>query len=284
MNVDPICLNYVLTTEEKNQFEEEGYFILKDAIPSRKIAELIKAVDIIDKTNTPNISGGPLKIRNYFDVIGKNTLFLELLNWPKTFPKVWGLLGWHIQLYHSQFIFTPSQPQAQNPEIQLGWHQDSGRLNQDIEGNPRPRISLKIAYFLTDCSTPNCGNFHVIPKSHMKNKLNLKELNGRNPKDAKPILVEAGDAVFFDRRLWHAAGFNSSKYDRKVLFFGYSYRWLRPRDNMTVGHILDSCDPIRRQLLGDGPSGGHGYTSPKPEDIPLRKWIYENLGEGAIIE
>ena len=41
-------------------------------------------------------------------------------------------------------------------------------------------------------------------------------------------------------------------------------------------------DPIRRQLLGASPSGGFGYTSPKPEDVPLKAWIEEHLGEKAV--
>ena len=105
----------------------------------------------------------------------------------------------------------------------------------------------------------------------------------RDPDGAVPILAAAGDAVFFDRRLWHASGINYSDITRKVLFYGYSYRWLRPRDNMTVDHYMDRSDPIRRQLLGAGPSGGHGYTSPLPEDIPLREWIGKHAGPEFVI-
>ncbi|MYF90917.1 MAG: hypothetical protein F4184_01930, partial [Gemmatimonadetes bacterium] len=61
-------------------------------------------------------------------------------------------------------------------------------------------------------------------------------------------------------------------------------RWLRPRDDMTVEHLMDRCDPIRQQLLGAGPSGGHGYTSPKEEDVPLKAWIREHLGEEAVVQ
>ncbi len=60
-----------------------------------------------------------------------------------------------------------------------------------------------------------------------------------------------------------------------MLFYGYSYRWLRPRDDMTVAHYLDRCDPIRQQLLGVTHSGGRGYTSPTSEDVPLRVWLEE---------
>ena len=75
---------------------------------------------------------------------------------------------------------------------------------------------------------------------------------------------------------------NDSELTRKVLFYGYSYRWLRPRDNMTVHHIIDGCDPIRKQLLGASANGGFGYTSPKDEDVPLKGWLLEHLGADAV--
>jgi ectoine hydroxylase-related dioxygenase (phytanoyl-CoA dioxygenase family) len=91
------------------------------------------------------------------------------------------------------------------------------------------------------------------------------------------VLAKPGTAVFFDRRIWHASSPNTSTMPRKVLFYGYSYRWLRPRDDMTVGHYLDRCGPIRRQLLGASASGGHGYSSPQADDVPLRVWLEEHL-------
>ena len=69
-----------------------------------------------------------------------------------------------------------------------------------------------------------------------------------------------------------------------MLFYGYSYRWLKPRDDMTVAHYMERSDPVRRQLLGAGPTGGMGFTSPKEEDVPLREWIREHLGEEAVAE
>ena len=65
---------------------------------------------------------------------------------------------------------------------------------------------------------------------------------------------------------------------RKVLFFGYGYRWLRPRDNMTVGHYMERCGPIRRQLLGASTSGA-GYTSPTDQDVPLRQWMLDRSAD-----
>jgi ectoine hydroxylase-related dioxygenase (phytanoyl-CoA dioxygenase family) len=193
---------------------------------------------------------------------------------------VWGILGWHIQLYHTHMNVTPPLPRDGSATNQrIHWHQDSDRLNRDLETNPRPRVSIKIGYFLTDTTEPGRGNFLVIPGSHLWNELPVPP--GEIPEEAVTVRVPPGTAVYFDRRLWHTPSPNRSEITRKVLFYGYSYRWLRPRDDMTVAHLMERCDPIRRQLLGASPSGGHGYTSPTEEDVPLRGWLREHLGEAA---
>jgi hypothetical protein len=40
------------------------------------------------------------------------------------------------------------------------------------------------------------------------------------------VTANAGDAVLFDRRLWHARSDNYSPYTRKAMFFGYTFRWI----------------------------------------------------------
>ena len=165
--MDPSCLAYSLKDEERRLFDEQGYFIVENVLPCDMVEALGRIADRIDAERRPNMGGGPHSIKNHFDIIGRDDLLLELLDWPKTFPKVWGILGWHIQLYHSHLIVSPSWPADQKPKKRrLGWHQDSGRLNIDLETTPRPRVSLKVAFFLSDCTTNDRGNFHAIPGSH----------------------------------------------------------------------------------------------------------------------
>ena len=282
--MDSTCLQHTLTEEERRRFAEDGFFVVRDVLPLDLVDKLIPVVDRLDAEYRLQKGLEKHQMHNLFDFIGKDELFLELLDWPKTFAKVFGILGWHIQLYHSHLIVTPPLDGVAPKRQRLGWHQDSGRLNIDLETQPRPRVSLKVAYFLTDCTQTNRGNFHAVPGSHLKNELEMPADEDLDPAGAVPIRVAAGDAVFFDRRIWHAAGHNFSPDARKALFYGYSYRWLRPRDDMTVEHLMDRCDPIRRQLLGAGPSGGHGYTSPKEEDVPLRAWLREHLGEEEVVQ
>lgn len=282
--MDSSCLEYCLTKEEQNQFDQNGFFIVEDALPPQLIENLTLAVDRLNAHYRQEKDLGPHDSTNLLDFMGKDEIFLQLIDWPKTFPKVWGILGWHIQLYHSHMIITPPRPPEEiGTSKRLGWHQDSGRLNRDLEGDPRPRVSLKVAFFLTDTSKPGQGNFSVVPGSHLRNQLDLPADGVSNPEGTTPVCVKPGTAVFFDRRLWHSAGLNDSDITRKVLFYGYSYRWLRPRDDMTVEHYMERCNPIRQQLLGAS-TGGNGYTSPKDEDVPLRAWIEEHLGAEAVID
>jgi ectoine hydroxylase len=277
------CLKYCLTEQEKLAFERDGFSIIEEALPPALVEQLVTVVDRMDSQYRPAMGLGPHQLLSLRDFIGKDDLFLELLDWPRTFPKVWGLLGWHIQLYHSHMNVTPPLPAGQEPpKKRLQWHQDSGRLNNDLETNPRPRISLKVGYFLTDTTEPGRGNMYVLPGSHLQNRVEYPADGISDPEGAVPLQVRPGTAVFFDRRIWHSASPNRSDATRKALFYGYSYRWLRPRDDMTVAHLMERCDPIRRQLLGASPTGGYGYTSPTEEDVPLRGWLREHLGDAAV--
>jgi len=179
-------------------------------------------------------------------------------------------------------ITPPPAPGQAQVKKRLGWHQDSGRLNREIETTPQPRISLKVAFFLTDTSELGRANLYTIPGSQLVNKIDFPSDPAADPAGALAARVKAGSAVFFDRRIWHASSPNYADFARKVLFYGYSYRWLRPRDNMTVAHYLDRCDPIQQQLLGVSHTGGHGYSSPKEVDVPLRTWLTEHLGAEAV--
>jgi ectoine hydroxylase len=171
-------------------------------------------------------------------------------------------------------IVTP--PSGQPPdEKTFGWHQDSGRVNQEIECHPRPRLSLKVAYFLSDISRPGRGNFWVVPGSHLCDALERPADGFGQPEGAIPVCVRPGAAVLFDRRLWHAGTPNWSEITRKVLFYGYGYRWIRTKDDMTVSHLWDRGDPIRRQLLGWGVNA-NGFYTPTDEDVPLRVWLREH--------
>ena len=280
--MDTACLDYCLTEDERLEFERNGFLVIPDALTPQLTSDIEAVVDRIDAQHRAEAKMDAHEWLHKIDFVGQDEVFLELLDWHKIFPKVWGILGWNIQLYLTHMDVTPPPlPDAEQEKKRLGWHQDSGRLNAELETDPRPRISVKVGYFLTDTTETGRGNFYVIPGSHTQNKLEFPPDDVSDPEGVTPVCVPPGTAVIFDRRIWHSRSPNESDITRKVLFYGYSYRWLRPRDDMTVGSFIDRCGPIQRQLLGASTSW-HGYTSPTDEDVPLKLWLAEHLGEEAV--
>lgn len=270
--MDANCLEHLLTDEEREFFNTRGYLVVENALDAATRERVVGALDRVDARERTEALAG--KLLSVPDVLGEDDALLELVDWPTTFPKVWGILGWNVYSYHSHLDVTPNES-ARSRTWRVAWHQDSMRVNDEIESDPRPRLSLKVGFYLTDVSEPGRGNTLIVPGSHLRNAIDCPQDGRSNPPGAEPLLAPAGSALLLDRRTWHSRSANESDLTRKVMWLGYSYRWLRPKDEMTVSHLYPRLDPIRRQLLGDGASANGAYD-PIPEDVPLRAWLEEH--------
>jgi ectoine hydroxylase-related dioxygenase (phytanoyl-CoA dioxygenase family) len=105
----------------------------------------------------------------------------------------------------------------------------------------------------------------VVPGSHVRNTLP----RGVTPAGAEPVLARPGDALVFDRRLWHSRSDNLSEHTRRAAFVAYTYRWVRPRDDLGVPPArLRRLSPVRRQLLGE-PATPFSHWGLGDEPVPL---------------
>lgn len=102
------------------------------------------------RERTPELGDRLLSVT---DILHKDPSLLDLVDLPTVFPKVWGILGWNFYSYHSHLDVTPpASPQTTNWTVV--WHQDNMRVNDEIEIHPRPRLSLKVGYYLSDAYDP----------------------------------------------------------------------------------------------------------------------------------
>ncbi len=276
--VDRSCLEHRLSASERREFDEAGYLLLENALTPERVAELTAKADGIYEAQVARGHDAQTALF-YPNFLPEDPAFVSLVDHPRVLPKVWGILGWNIYLYHAHLIVTPPCGRARDDQT-FGFHQDSGRVNVEIESKPRPRLSLKVGYFLSDASEEGRGNFWIVPGSHLADELERSENGSGQPRGAIPVLAKPGTAVLFDRRLWHSASPNWSDVTRKVLFYGYGYRWLRTKDDMTVRELWPRCSPIVRQLLGDGVNA-NGYYTPTDADVPLRLWLREHSPDDA---
>ena len=265
------CLRYCLSDDERQHFLEHGYLVVADALDEAETARLISAVDRVDGRERA-AGHGPDRLLSFSNILPEDEAFVDLVDWPRTFPKVWGILGWNVYVYHTHLDVTP--PAAQPPARPVAWHQDSMRANEEMEVHPRPRLSLKVGYYLTDVTGPDWGNTLLLPGSHLQDELDCPNDGASSPEGAIPLRVNAGAALLLDRRVWHSRSPNFGPHTRKVIWIGYAYRWLRPKDEMTVGHLVERTDPIRRQLLGYTSCANSVYD-PEDADVPLRGWLRE---------
>ena len=136
-------------------------------------------------------------------------------------------------------------------------------------------MSLKVAYWLSDVSVAGRGNMLIVPGSHERNTLPRPDRPERGfdpPAGAEPVLASPGDALVFDRRLWHSRSDNLSEHTRRVVFLAYTFRWVRPRDELGIDPSSErfrGLSPVRRQLLGE-PAGRHHQWGLQPDAVPLQ--------------
>lgn len=267
---------------DRKEFLDQGFLLIRGALAPPHRRRLLAAVN---KVYAQEVAAGRAARDGSLHLLGfltRDELFGQLLTHPATFRYVWGLLGWNIYTHHNHLDVTP--PAADPAAPGWGWHQDGYRQNSDPEpldpALPRPMLSLKVGYVLSDLSGTGRGGTKFLPGSQLRNT--LPRPDGPPPYPDPPGTVEVvanpGDAFLFDRRLWHTRSPNRSGITRKVLFVGYTYRWIRPLDDMPIdrrSRWWADRSPVQRQLLGDGSHTanywGIGWDGYLDERIPLRE-------------
>jgi ectoine hydroxylase len=266
------------------RLRSEGFVSVPGALGPAAVADLVAGLDRVYEDEIAQGRGRAGAPMHLLGGIGRDNAFLELVDHPAVFPVIWGELGWNIHLYHCHLDVTPPRRQPRHRSA-WGWHQDGGRQNLELEGAPRPRMSLKVAFWLSDVSVPGRGNILIVPGSHERNTLarpEHPELGFDPPTGAVPVLASPGDALILDRRLWHSRSDNLSEHTRRVIFLAYSYRWIRPRDEFGIqpsNKRFLSLSPVRRQLLGE-PAGRHHQWGLERDAVPL----YAALKQGGLLD
>jgi ectoine hydroxylase-related dioxygenase (phytanoyl-CoA dioxygenase family) len=264
-----------ITNTQRATFERDGYLVLSDVLPGADVAMYAEAIDDVYRARARAGQLDDHGAMHLLDAVAHCPELLPLVDHPRVLGLAWSLLGWNIHVYHSHVDVHPGVDVAGVP-YRFHWHQDGGRQNREVETDPRPRLSVKVAYWLSDLSRPGRGNLKVVPGSHLMNRIDgppSRDVPWPEPAGAVEITAGPGDALLFDRRLWHARTPNTSRLTRRAAFFAYTYRWVHSRDDRSHGQVNPAppdLTPVRRQLLGRLPDaeGDHAWGH-APHDVPL---------------
>lgn len=259
-----------LTPEQRRSFAEDGFLVVPDALPAKKVERLIEACDRLAKSllDKPTMTGRPEF--NHLDLrpglLTEDALF-ELVDNGTTVPLVVQLLSPNIHLHSTTLLYKrPEDPNA--PTFRRGWHRDI-RIPRDLGHQALPLVGIKVCYCLTDFHEPNSGMTVMARGSHLKTTPLALPKGKVDPADVEvcDLRLNAGDAFLFENRIFHSATPNRSTRTSKMLMYGYAYRWMKAE--VYLDHLdpryLAKADPVTRQLLGE-------YRDVDTQPWALQRW------------
>ena len=263
-----------LTEDQRRSFADDGYLVVPNALDRETVDKLTSEADRLAAPflNKPEIPDKPEY--NHLDLrrglLQEKTL-LSLVANSTTVPLVVQLLSPNIHLHSTTIIYKrPETPDA--PSFRRGWHRDI-RIPKDLGHEQLPLVGIKVCYCLTDFEQPNCGMTLMARGTHRRTEP-LKIAKGQvDPTDVevKDLQLNAGNALFFENRIFHTAAPNRSDRISKVVIYGYAYRWMKPEVYLEVPdeQQLLNVDPITRQLLG-------GYRDVDTPPWALERWAKQH--------
>jgi ectoine hydroxylase len=244
-----------LEPEQQRSFEEDGFLVVPNALPAEAVARLVEASDRLARPllQKPKLSGRPEY--NHLDLrpglLGEDALF-ELVANSSTVPLVVQLMSPNIHLHSTTLIYKrPENPE--DPSFRRGWHRDI-RIPRDLGHKSLPLVGIKVCYCLTDFHGRDSGMTLMARGTHLRTEPLVIRKGEVDPEGVEvcDLRVSAGDAIFFENRIFHTAAPNRSERTSKVLIYGYAYRWMKTEVYLEVPdkRLLEKADSVERQLLG----------------------------------
>jgi len=259
-----------LKPEQRQAFERDGFLVIPKALQPESVNRLVEAGDRLAESflKKPKLQDRPEY--NHIDLrpgLLKEDALFDLVDNGTTVPLLVQLLSPNIQLHSTTLIYKkPENPDA--PPFRRGWHRDI-RIPRDLGHRGLPVVGIKICYCLTDFQQSDCGMTVMARGTHLKTEPLAIKKGQVDPEDVEvcDVRLNAGDALFFENRIFHTASPNRSDRVSKVLMYGYAYRWMKPEVYLEFPdkRLLEKANPIVYQLLG-------GYRDVDTPPWALQKW------------
>jgi phytanoyl-CoA hydroxylase len=246
-----------LTTEHARQWNEDGFFVLDDALDAATVAALVAEIDPCEAQAEAILRARP-DGRWFIARAGEITFSVHLVTHSPVLRAFCAgalfrdlahdLIGPDVRLYWDQAVYKKPETAADFP-----WHQDNGYTFVE----PQQYLTCWIA--LTDATVAN-GCPWVVPGLHRGGTLRhwMTDLGWRcldDAADAVSVPVRAGGMVVFSSLTPHRTGPNRTEAVRKayiVQFAPDGARTVSADDDGT--RRLAPCDHPDRQfpILRDG--------------------------------
>jgi len=242
-----------LTPEQVDAFNEQGFFVFRDAFTPQEIADVVAAIDPLEQVTDDYIreeKGGRHRLSTTgaitftVHIVSKSPVLQAFARHPTIKAICHDLIGDNVRLYWDQSVYKKTQKPQEFP-----WHQDNGYTF--IE--PQQYLTLWIP--LVDVDEEN-GCPWVAPEMHRLGTLehwitDIGLVCLTSAPDAQPAPARAGDIVVFSSLAPHRTGPNLKKDTvRKAYILQYAPDGAVTR--LPDGQVVTQSDPARQFAILEG--------------------------------
>ncbi|WP_337185139.1 phytanoyl-CoA dioxygenase family protein [Phenylobacterium sp.] len=242
-----------LTPEQVDQFNEDGFFVFRNAFTPEEIAAVTAAIDPLEKAHEEGVRetmGGRFRLTDAgtitftAHIVGKSPVLQAFAKHPAIKDICHDLIGPDVRLYWDQSVYKKTEKVQEFP-----WHQDNGYTY--IE--PQQYLTLWIP--LVDVDEEN-GCAWIAPKLHRLGtfehwiteigKVCLTEAD-----EAVAAPAKAGDIVVFSSLAPHRTGPNL-KPDTVRKAYILQYAPDGAKTTLPDGQVIEQNDPVRQFRILEG--------------------------------
>jgi ectoine hydroxylase-related dioxygenase (phytanoyl-CoA dioxygenase family) len=214
----------VLTAEQARRYDEDGYFVLEDALDAATVAGLVAEIDPFEADGEEALramEGGRFFIARADEItftthlVTRSERLRAFTRSPLLTALCADLIGPDVRLYWDQAVYK--KPGTESP---FPWHQDNGYAFVE----PQQYLTCWVA--LTDATRDN-GCPWVVPGLHRRGTFahrpsDIGFVCLRDPAGALPVEAPAGSIVVFSSLTPHSTGPNRTDDVRKAYIVQYA--------------------------------------------------------------
>ncbi|MEO6847446.1 MAG: phytanoyl-CoA dioxygenase family protein [Chthoniobacterales bacterium] len=221
--LEPIATPKTLSVEQVEQFNELGYFVVKDLFTKHEVAEMLAECEAILAGEYSELYQGAFQVdpgstdekkaeRKITAVVERSAIFRKHLLKDALVRRMQDILGEDILLFRDILMLKPALVGSKMP-----WHQDSNYWKI-------APTELCSAWTALDPATSENGCMQVIPRSHRLPLIKSRLEEGSGPLEddqvsldqAIEVPMEPGSSLFFHSRLLHGSNANLSPNSRRA--------------------------------------------------------------------
>lgn len=218
----------LITEAQKQQYQDEGYFVLESVIPENHLELLREECGrFIDRIHREMDAAGTdvigINHRNsrYFihDCHRQSDRIGEFIFSPLMAEVCRATLGENAYLFWNQYVVKCAEV-----GMKFAWHQDSGYVGHDH----RPYLTCWCP--LDDVTIEN-GTVYILPYDRAGTRQRVEHIHEAGSNDlvgyhgddpGEPVIVPAGSIAVFSSVTFHRSGPNTSSQMRRVFLAQYS--------------------------------------------------------------